>query len=441
MSRRNEIIDLDKQRVWHPYTEMGAYIDKTEPLVIERAEGSRIFDVDGRSFIDANASWWVALLGHRHPRLMGVLRAQSESLCHVALAGITHEPAARLAEELCRVAPDGLEHVFYSDDGSTAVEVALKQALQFWHNQQRPQKTRFVALEGAFHGDTLGVTGLGGVQLFRAPFAAATSSATHLPVPPATTDDPDYEVALERVRDLLRAEADTIAAVVVEPILQGAAGMRIYAPAYLRELRLLCDEHDVLLVFDEVFTGYGRTGPMWASQHAGVCPDILCTAKGLSGGVLPMGATLSSTRVFDAFKGSKDRTFYYGHTYCGHALGAALALEVLAIYRDEAVLEKAKPKAVQIHEAFAALGELPGVTRVRSLGMMGALDLAGGEGYLATAGWDVYERALARGAYLRPLGNTVYVAPSLNIPSADLDELLDIVGESVRAVASSPVTG
>lgn len=431
MTKRDAIVALDKKRVWHPYTEMTAYIEQTEPLVVERAEGARIFDVDGRSFIDGNASWWVALLGHRHPRLMRVLREQSEKLCHVALAGITHEHAALLGEEICAVAPDGLEHVFYSDDGSTSVEVALKQALQLFHNEGKTQKQRFLALDEAFHGDTLGVTGLGGVEVFRAPFAQATVAVTHLPVPPESTDDPGYEDAVNAARQLIEGKADELAAVVVEPVLQGAAGMRVYAPAFLRELRTLCDAHDVLLVFDEVFTGYGRTGPMWACEHAGVTPDILCTAKGFSGGVLPMAATLSTRRVFDAFKGEKQRAFYYGHTYCGHALGAALAREVLAIYREEKILEQAKPKAEKIRAAFDELAALPGVTRVRSLGMMGALDLGGDDGYLARAGWDVYERALARGAYLRPLGNTVYVTPPLNIPDADLDELLDVVAACV----------
>lgn len=431
MDRRREIIELDKKRVWHPYTEMGAYVEKAAPLVIARAEGARIFDMDGRSYIDGNASWWVALLGHRHPRLMRVLREQSESLCHVALAGITHEPAARLADELAAAAPAGLEHVFFSDDGSTAVEVALKQALQLWHNEGRPQKHRFVALEGAFHGDTLGVTGLGGVEVFRSPFAAATPPAIHLPLPPATSDDPAYALAVDAMERIVAEHADTLAAVVVEPVLQGAAGMRVYAPEFLTALRRACDAHEVLLVFDEVFTGYGRTGPMWASEHAGVSPDILCTAKGFSGGVLPMAATLSTRRVFDAFVGARDRAFYYGHTYCGHPLGAALAREVLAIYRDEAVLAAAEPKAARIRAAFAAMSGLPHVARSRSLGMMGAVDLAGGDGYLGERGWEIYDRALSRGVYLRPLGNTVYITPPLNIPDDDLEELLSVVSECI----------
>jgi adenosylmethionine---8-amino-7-oxononanoate aminotransferase len=421
---RDAIIAADKRFGWHPYTQMKRWLDETEPLVIARAEGCRIHDVDGRSFIDANSSWWVATLGHRHPRLVKVLREQSESLCHVAFAGITHEPGARLAEELCAVAPAGLTRAFFSDDGSTAVEVALRLALGFWRNEGRGHKRRFVALAGGFHGETLGASALGGLGLFR---EGGGVEVAHAPFPTVVDE------AVTAVEALLRA--GDVAAVVVEPVIQGAAGMRIYAAEYLAELRRLCDEHEALLVFDEVFSGYGRTGPMWAGDHAGVSPDLVCLAKGLSGGILPMGATLATRRVFDAFLGGDERTFFYGHSYAGHPLGAAIAREVLAVYRDERILERALAKATRIRAAFAALGERPGVARARSLGMVGALDLATSGGYLGRAGWAVYDEALRRGVYLRPLGDTVYVAPPLNIPDADLDELLGVVAESIGAVA------
>ena len=433
MSDRGALVSLDKKRVWHPYTPMQAYIQETDPLVVTRAEGARLYDADGRSYLDGNASWWTAVLGHGHPRLLATLRRQSEQLCHVALAGITHEPAARLAEELCQIAPAGLERVFYSDDGSTAVEVAMKLALGFWHNQGRERRTRFVALEGAFHGDTLGATGLGGVAVFRAPYSAVLPQVTHLPVPPADADLPGYQDAVRQLEAELERSADQIAAVVVEPLVQGAAGMRIYAPDYLKALRLLCDRHDVLLVFDEVFSGYGRTGTMWACEQASVAPDILCTAKGLSGGLLPLGASLVTERVFEAFLGEPERAFWYGHTYCGNPLGTALAREVLAIYRDERVLEGIAPRAIRIAETFDRLGELEGVSGCRALGMVGALDLSPSADYLGHAGWRVHEEARRRGAYLRPLGDVVYVTPALNIPQSDLDELLEIVSASVQA--------
>jgi adenosylmethionine-8-amino-7-oxononanoate aminotransferase len=427
---RARIVELDKRRVWHPYTPMTEYRERVDPLVVARARGSRLYDVDGRSYLDGNASWWTAVLGHGHPRLVEALRRQAGELCHTALAGIAHERAAELAEALCRVAPGPLAHVFFSDDGSTAVEVAMKLALQFWHQNGRPARRRFLALEGAFHGETLGATSLGGVELFRRPFAGALPDAVHVPPPCEADGGARAREALERA---LATHADSLAALVLEPVVQGAAGMRCYDPGYLRVARELCDRHDVLLVFDEVFTGYGRSGPMWAAQHAGVSPDLLCTAKGFTGGMLPMAATLATARIFEGFLGPADRAFHYGHSFCGNPLAAAVALEVLRVFEDERILERARPKAERIARAFAAMGDLPGVARVRSLGMIGALELAGESGYLARAGWRVYEQARARGAYLRPLGNVVYVTPPLNIPDGDLDELLAIARDSVAA--------
>lgn len=437
---RERIVALDKRRVWHPYTAMDDYAERVDPLVVVRAEGARLFDADGRSYLDANSSWWVAALGHGHPRLVAALERQARAFPHVSLAGVTHAPAAELAEAVCRVAPrsperPGLEHVFYSDDGSTAVEVALKLSLQYWAQDGRPERRAFVALDGGFHGETLGCTAIGGVEVFRRPFAGALAEVFHVPSP----GDPEVSLdgAVAALAAVLASEQERIAAVVVEPIVQGAAGMRIYDPAYLRAARELCDRHDVFLVADEVFAGYGRTGPMWACQHAGVAPDLLCTAKGFSGGMLPMAATLATRRVFEGFLGAPERAFFYGHSFCGNPLGAAVALEVLRVYEEEKVLEAAAPRAARIARCFEALGALPGVARTRALGMIGALDLAGDAGYLARAGWRVYEEARRRGAYLRPLGNVVYVAPPLVIPDADLDELLGIVAESVTSVVGA----
>ncbi|HVJ17190.1 MAG TPA: adenosylmethionine--8-amino-7-oxononanoate transaminase [Polyangiaceae bacterium] len=429
MTPRSRIVELDKRFVWHPYTPMQAYLEQTEPLVIARAEGARLFDADGRSYLDANSSWWCALLGHRHPRLVSALAEQAASLAHVALAGITHEPAALLASELCGLAPAGLEHVFFSDNGSTAVEAALKMALQFFAQNGAPERRRFVALEGAFHGETLGVTALGGIEVFRRPFAGVLLDCLHVP-----RGEDGAERAFAALEEYVTQHAGELAGVVLEPVLQGAAGMQLHSPALLRKARELTERAGALLVFDEVFTGFGRTGPMWASEHAGVSPDLLCLAKGLTGGMLPMAATLATRRVFEGFFGDASRAFHYGHTYCGNPLGARLGLEVLAIYRDERILERTQGKAERISRCFTALGELPGVHRPRSLGMVGAIDLGTDGGYLERAGWRVYEEALRRGAYLRPLGNVVYIAPPLNIPDADLDELLGIVSASVRAV-------
>jgi adenosylmethionine-8-amino-7-oxononanoate aminotransferase len=425
---RDDVVRLDKAHVWHPYTPVDGW-EKTAPIVVARAEGSSLYDVDGTRYLDGNSSWWVAALGHRHPRLLRVLREQAETLDHCALAGIAHEPSAALAEELVRVTPPGLNRVFYSDNGSTSIEVAVKVALQTWQHLGAPKKTRFVALDGAFHGETLAATSLGGVEIFRRPFASVLFECVHAPFPEANA----YERAFAAIRDVLRAEKDTIAAVVVEPLLQGAAGMRTYPVEYLRALREITRETDVLLVVDEVFTGYGRTGAMWACEHAGITPDIMCIGKAFAA-VIPMAATLVTDRIYDSYRGDPERALWYGHTFCGNPIGAALAREVLSIYEDEAVVAQVRAKAPRITAAFERIATIPGVARVRGLGMMGAADLQSSSGYLGKAGWRVYEEALRRGAYLRPLGDTVYVCPPLVISDQDLDDLLGILEESVRAV-------
>ncbi len=428
MTDRRAILDADRRHAWHPYTPMDVWLERAEPLVVVRAEGPWLFDADGRQLLDGNGSWWSSTLGHGHPRLMAALRRQAERFAHVAFAGITHEPAARLAEELCAIAPEGLSRVFFTDDGSTAVEAAIKLAVQYHQQTGAPERCRFAALEGAFHGDTVGAAALGGVEVFRRPFSRILLECVHVPF---AADG--YEQAFAALEDLLQREGGTLAAVVLEPLLQGAAGMRTYAPEYLRRVRELCTRQGVLLIFDEVFTGYGRTGTFWAAEQAGVAPDLMCVAKGFTAGVLPMGATLATEQVFDAFRGAPERAFYYGHTFCGHPLGAAVAREVLRVMREERVLEGVAERAALIHAALEPLRALPGVADVRSLGVMGAVELQG-SGYLDGVGWRFFEAALRRGAVLRPLGNVVYLTPALNIPLPALEALLAIFTSSVREV-------
>ncbi len=438
---RAQTVALDKRHVWHPYTPMQQYIANVDPLVITRAKGVYLEDANGRRYIDGNSSWWVAALGHGHPRLLRALANQAETLAHCALAGITHEPAAKLAEELVAVAPRGLNHVFYSDNGSTAIEVAVRMAGQMWQQVGQPRKKRFVALEGAFHGDTLGAACLGGIDVFRGGMGGVTFDLVRLPVVGSGQGDGAYAAGYEAIAGVISRCSDEIAAVVVEPIVQGAAGMRIVPPEYLKQVSNACARHDVLLIADEVFSGYGRTGAMWGCEHAGVVPDIMCIGKAFAS-IIPMAATLASDRVFEAFLGDKSQALYYGHTFSGNPIGAALAREVLAIYRDEKVLEQVARNAPVIARAFERISAIRGVTRVRSIGMIGAADLEapvssdeGGArgGYFGEIGWRVYEEGLKRGAYLRPLGSTVYVAPPLVISERELTELMTIFEESVRA--------
>lgn len=429
MSAREQIVAWDKQYVWRPYTPMQEYLESGEPLVIESARGSRFFVADGRSYIDGNASWWCATLGHQHPRLVAALKAQADRMSHVPLAGIAHEPAAALARELVELAPPGLKRAFFSDDGSTAVEVALKLAWQYWAQNGRPRRTRFLALEGAFHGDTLGAATVSGIDVFRRPFGGVLVECLRVPPGPS-----GHQQTFEALEQLLAKHADEIAGVIVEPLVQGAAGMRIYGPELLRALREATERHDTFLICDEVFTGYGRTGSFWASEQAGIAPDLLCTAKGFTAGMLPMAATLASARIFEGFLGGAERAFFYGHTFCGNPLGAALAREVLRVYRDEQVLAGVAARAVRLARAFEGFAALAGVQSTRSLGLIGALDLEGPQGYLQTRGKQLCRLALERGVYLRPLGNTIYVTPALNIPEHDLDELLGVLGDCVAAV-------
>ncbi|MEZ4254174.1 MAG: adenosylmethionine--8-amino-7-oxononanoate transaminase [Polyangiales bacterium] len=429
MPSRDDILALDRRHVWRPYTSHEDHAER-DPIVVAHAEGAWLTDVDGRRYLDGVGSWWTNNLGHRHPRLARVIREQTETLLHSPLADATHAEAALCAEALVNVAPRGLDRVFFSDDGSTGVEVALKIAHQYWHQNGRPERTRFVSFGGAYHGDTLGAMAVGGVESFRSAFGPLLFEAIHVD-PPAPAEA--WSRAAESLRARLKADGDRIAAVIVEPLVQGAAGMRMWPAELLREVRAITREADVFLLADEVFTGFGRTGSFWAVDQADVVPDLLVTAKGLSGGILPFAATLATERIYEGFRGGKARALLHGHTFCGNPLGARIAREVLAVYRDENVLEGIPERTARIRRAFESL---PGARTPRALGMIGAADLGAGD-YFAAAGRRVADEARRRGAYLRPLGDVVYVAPPLNISIPDLEKLLEILRDSVAAAASS----
>lgn len=424
---RADVVALERRHVWPPYTSSERH-ERQEPLVIVGGQGPWIEDADGRRLLDGNASWWTVTLGHQHPRLRAALARQAEQLMHVAAGGITHAPVALLAQELAAVAPPGLSRIHFSDDGSTAVEVAIKAAFQYWQQNGRPSRTRFLVLSNAYHGDTIGAASLAAVEEFSRIFAPLLFEVIRAPHP-----DASWDAVVEHVEKQLDRHADQIAGVVVEPLIQGASGMRMHPPEVLRRIREATSKVDTFLIADEVFTGYGRTGAMWACELAGVVPDLLCTAKGFTAGVLPMAATLASERVYDGFRGGAERALMHGHTFCGNPLGAAVAREVLAIYRDEDILGQVRAKAPIIERAFERIAAIQGVRRVRTLGMVGAADL-GDDGYRGQLGWRVFEAALERGAFLRPLGDTVYVTPALNIEITDLERLLAILEDAIGAV-------
>ncbi len=430
---REALLAIDRRHLWRPYTSSEDHETKT-PLFIERAEGPYLYAADGTRYLDGSGAWWCNNLGHGHPRLREALTRQAHDLLHCSMAGTVHPSAVLLAQELVDIAPPGLTRVFYSDNGSTSVEVALKMAFQYWQQNGRPGRTRFLALPGGYHGDTIGAMAVGNVGAFNGLFAplfpGGRAAAEGLPEPAHADDEAGWDALFSALEHTLRADADEIAAVIVEPLIQGAAGMRTYPERHLRRLREVTREVDTFLICDEVFTGLGRTGALWASTRAGISPDLLCTAKGLSGGALPFSATLATERVFDGFRGDKTRALMHGHTFYGNPLGAAVAREVLAIYREEAILENSQPLAAQLAAGFAALAAIPGVRRTRALGMVAAADLGEG-GYLGRLGWAVHDAARARGAQLRPLGDTIYAIPPLNIDPAALEGLVRIVHESV----------
>jgi adenosylmethionine-8-amino-7-oxononanoate aminotransferase len=395
--------------------------------VIVEAEGAYLVADDGRRYLDGIASWWTCTLGHRHPRLVAALTAQAARLDHVSAGGAIHPTIASLASELCAVAPAGLERVHFSDDGSTAVEVAVKIAFQYWQQNGRPQRQRFLALSSAYHGDTLGAVSLAGAAPggFFSVFAPLMFEVARAPSLDAS--DGDWDRVATAIEERLAGDGDRIAGVVVEPLLQGAGGMQMYPPAVLRRIRDAATRADTFLIADEVFTGYGRTGTMWACDQAGVAPDLLCTAKGFTAGMLPMAATLATARIYDGFRagpGGGSRALMHGHSFSGHPIGAAVAREVLAIHRDERIVEGVAPRAARIAAMLAQVAALPGVVRTRQLGIVGAVDLGDG-GYAGAMGPRFTEAALRHGLYLRPLGDTAYVCPPLNIPPADLDLLCD----------------
>jgi adenosylmethionine---8-amino-7-oxononanoate aminotransferase len=418
---------LDRDRVWHPFTQQRAWCEE-EPLMIERGEGSYLIDTDGRRYIDGVSSLWCNVHGHRHQGIDAAVRAQLEKVAHSTMLGLAHPGAAELADRLVELAPPGLARVFYSESGSTAVEIALKMAFQFQRQRggQHARRTSFVHLRESYHGDTIGSVSVGGIDLFHSTYRPLLFP-THI-VEPGDADD------LERV---LSFHEEEIAAVIVEPLVQGAAGMLTHPPGYLRRVRELCDAFGVLLICDEVATGFGRTGTMFACEQEGVAPDLLCLAKGLTGGYLPLAATLGTERIYEGFLGAPEeyRTFFHGHTYTGNPLACAAALANLDAFEQELTLERLQPKIALLWELLDDVAAVPEVAEVRGRGVMVGIDLGPHDPALRL-GHRVAVEARERGAIIRPLGDVVVLMPPLSISEADLRSLVEIVADSIRAAAT-----
>jgi adenosylmethionine-8-amino-7-oxononanoate aminotransferase len=445
-----ELQRWDRDHVWHPFTAVPAGGGEP-PLFIERAEGCYLIDSEGRRYIDGVSSMWCNVHGHRVPELDAALREQLDRVAHSTMLGLANVPATLLARRLVELAPPGLTRVFYSDDGATAVEVALKMAFQYWRQcpDPRPGKTKFLALQSAYHGDTLGDVSVGDVARFHRLFVPLLFPTLKAPGPycyrcPLGLERTSCRIdCVEELARLVREHAGELAAVLVEPLVQGAAGMITAPPGFLRRVREVTREHGVLLIADEVAVGFGRTGTLFACEQEGVTPDFLCLAKGLTGGYLPLAATLTTEEVFAAFVGEphQGRAFYHGHTYTGNPLGAAVALANLDLLEHSGVMAVLPAKVERLRRHLDRIARLPCVGDVRQCGMMAGIELVadrpGKTPFPAEkrVGARVCRLAREKGALLRPLGDVIVVMPPLAIEESTLDGLLGVVYDCLSLVA------
>ena len=420
-----DLVAADRNHLWHPFTQQQGWAEE-EPVIIESADRCELVDTDGNRYIDGVSSLWCNVHGHRHPAIDVAVREQMDRVSHSTMLGLSHRPAIELAQRLVEIAPPGLTRVFYSDSGSTATEVALKMAFQFWH-QQGEQRARFISLRDAYHGDTIGSVSVGGIDLFHAAYRPLLFETLHA--------EPGDAADMER---LLGEHAGDVAAVIVEPLVQGAAGMIVHPEGYLRAVRELCDRHDVLLICDEVATGFGRTGRMFACEHEDVAPDLMCVAKGITGGYLPLAATLTTERIYEGFLGRHEefRTFFHGHTYTGNPLACAAALATLRLFEQEHTIERLQDKIALMRELLEPVAAMPGVAEVRRRGFMTGIEL---EGFPveARAGHQVTLAARRRGAIIRPLGDTVILMPPLAITPRELRRLVSITSAAIAEVVDA----
>ena len=425
----------DSQIVWHAFTQMAEY----RPFIVERAEGCTLIDVEGKRYLDAVSSLWCNTHGHQHPRISQAIRDQLDRVAHVTSLGMSNTTSIRLARRLEQVSPPGLQHVFFSSDGSSAVEVALKLAFQYWQQREspQPQRRKYIAFSNAYHGDTLGSASVGGIARFHELFAPLLFDVVRLPLPslvhrPRTmTPEQAREEYLRQAAQALGENQGEVAAIIIEPMVHGAAGMITQPPGYLRGLRDLATEHDVFLIADEVAVGFGRTGKLFACEHEQISPDFLCLGKGLTGGYLPMAATLTTHRVWQAFLGdyAEGKVFCHGHTYSGNPLSAAAALATLELFEEEQTLEQLEPKIARLQEHLQRIDSHPHVASCRQLGFLAGIELARDPesdvpyDFAERRGQRVCDHALTEGVWARPLGNVVVIMPPLTIALDELDQI------------------
>ncbi len=440
--------EKDLKYIWHPCSQMKDYED-LPPIVIERGEGIKLYDINGKEYYDVVSSWWCNLLGHCNPRINAAVKKQIDTLEHVIFANFSHKPAITLCEKLSKLLPEGLCKFNFTDNGSSAIEAAMKVSFQYHAQTGNPQKKRFMALSDAYHGETIGALSVGGVDLYSEIYKPILLDIARIEGPDCYRCPYGKDRASCQCECIAKAEqtfalyGKETCALLVEPLLQGSAGMRVYPPLYLKKLRELCDEYNVHLIADEIATGYGRTGKMFAFDHAGVSPDIMCLSKGLTGGYMPMALFITTQKIYDAFYAdyNEGRAFMHSHTYSGNPLACSAAIEVLNILEDEHIIEKANEKAKYfnriIKEKF-----LPhkNVGEVRSIGLINAIELVKDKNTKEAfdsklrTGYRIYKKALQNGVLLRPLGDVLYFNPPLIIKPEEMDYVTDIALKSLQEV-------
>ncbi len=438
--------ERDLAHVWHPCTQMMDHEALVPMIPIASGSGVWLTDFAGQRYLDAISSWWVNLFGHANPRINAALRAQLDSLEHVILAGFTHEPVIRLSEELTALAPAGLTRCFYADNGSSAVEVAVKMSFHYWRNVDRSAKRRFVTLSGSYHGETLGALAVGNVELYKEVYRPLLMDVITVPSPDAFDREPGISAAdwarrqFEHMERSLAEHGHEVAAVIVEPLVQCAGGMRMYDPVYLQLLRAACDRHQVHLIADEIAVGFGRTGTLFACEQAGIRPDFMCLSKGLTGGYLPLSVVLTTSDIYAAFydEYTKLNAFLHSHSYTGNALACAAALATLDIFRQNPVLARNRDLAQHFAQATAPLAEHAHVAEVRQRGMITAFEMVRDKRRRQPYPWQerrglaVYRHALSRGVLLRPIGNVVYFMPPYVIEPEHIDLMVQVAREGLE---------
>ncbi|GJL53918.1 MAG: adenosylmethionine-8-amino-7-oxononanoate aminotransferase [Nitrospirales bacterium] len=440
---------LDHRYLWHPFTQMQEWVEKA-PIIIERGEGPYLIDSNGRRYLDGTSSIWVNIHGHRHPKIDKAIRRQLKRVAHSTMLGLSNPPAILLAKKLIDIAPPGLSRVFYSDDGSTAVEVALKMAIQYWAQVKpsQPRKQTFIHLSQAYHGDTVGGMSVSGVELFHKPFHAVLFQSHEIPYPhcyrcPLDLTFPSCHIdCLSPLEEILQQKHEEIAGVVVEPMVQAVAGVIPSPPDYLKKIRDLCTKFQVLLIADEVATGFGRTGKMFACEHEDVMPDLMAVSKGLTGGYMPLAATLTTEKIYDAFLGNYDewKTFFHGHSYTGNPLGCAAALASIEIFDEEQTLKKLKKKIRLLGELLKPLKQQISIGDIRQCGFMVGIELVKNNTTKTPfpltdrMGHQVTKECQRRGLLIRPIGNVLVLLPPLSVTIKELKKMVKILGQSIQAV-------